>query len=184
MQDTDYSMYIFFQILAMLMHSVAETGNAELLKRMKGERFFSARRKDEWVQARKRLLTDCEEVFDTLFPPDPYAHPQVIASIQRYIRDHLDQDLSLNALSDQFNMTPNYLSRLFRENTGCKLHDYIAELRLGTAARLLRTSNLYVNEIASAVGYNSVHTFIRAFRRQFGDTPIDYRVKAGNYSES
>ena len=176
-QDMDCTLYIFFSILAMLMHGLMKTENAGLLKRLKEERYFAPKRPLEWQQARARLLDDCAEAFDTLFPPDPYAHPKIVASIQRYIQDHMDQNLSLNALSAKFNMTPNYLSRLFRENTGCKLHDYITELRLGTAERLLRTSNMHVNEVASAVGYDSVHTFIRAFRRQFGDTPADYRIK-------
>lgn len=74
-------------------------------------------------------------------------------------------------------MNPNYLSRFFRDNTGHKLHDYITDMRLGTAERLLRSSNRKINEIAHCVGYDSSHTFIRAFRRQFGCTPADYRIK-------
>ena len=122
-------------------------------------------------------MTYCAQVFLQLFPSDPYAHPDVVESIQRYIRDHLADDLSLNALSQRFAMHPSYLSRIFRENAGYRLHEYISSLRMSSAAQLLRSSGMRVNEIARKVGYDSVHTFIRSFRKQFGCTPAEYRAK-------
>lgn len=133
----------------------------------------------QWEEAKERLFSCISQVFTQLFPVDPYAHPDMAQGIQRYIRDHLAEDLSLNALSKRFAIHPNYLSRIFRENTGYRLHEYIASLRMSFAAQMLASSNLRVNEIARKAGYDSVHTFIRTFRKQFDCTPAEYRARNG-----
>ncbi len=173
------AMYVYSSVLSMLIHAPAAARHPDLVDHLKGERFLTPATMAEWHQARQRLHDACTLAFDTLFPADPYANAEVIAGIQQYIQDHLDHDLSLNALSARFNLTPNYLSRYFKENTGRNLHDYISELRLGTAKQLLLNSNARINEIASRVGYDSAHTFIRAFRRRFGATPAEYRGRKG-----
>lgn len=171
---------VYYGVLAILYQGLNEQGECELKDTIRSEYLSIRNNSGGWEQSiLERLLSFVDKTFEIIFPQNPYAHPEVIAGIQRYIRDNIDKDLSLNALSKRFNMNPNYLSRLFHEHTGEKLHDYITKLRMGTAERLLLTSVIKVNEIASRVGYDSVHTFIRAFRRQFGDTPAEYRAKKG-----
>lgn len=175
--DIDQLTHVYYGILAMLLQRLSHLDANDLQQQLKKEFLQAPRRSQDWQSARERLLLYSTEIFKLLFPPNPYSPTDIVAGIQCYIRDHLDQDLSLNALSIRFNMNPNYLSRFFRDNTGHKLHDYITDMRLGTAERLLRSSNRKINEIAHCVGYDSSHTFIRAFRRQFGCTPADYRIK-------
>lgn len=168
--------HLYFGVLALLYERLENHDAEALRQKIRSEQALCGERTIAWPQRLNILLALVEETFELLFPTDPYAHPEVITSIQRYIHDHLDKDLSLNALSLRFNISPNYLSRLFRENTGYKLHEYITQLRLGTAERLLCTSGAKVNQIARQVGYESSHTFIRAFRKHFGVTPQEYRA--------
>lgn len=178
-RDVQALLHVHFGVLAQLFKSLEQHEDGGLRERLRREHLAAPYQQTNWQSALERLLGYCDETFDLLFPADPYSHPEVVSAIERYIRDHLDQDLSLNALSARFSMNPNYLSRLFRENTGHKLHEYITQMRLGAAERLLRSSGSKVNEIASQVGYDSAHTFIRAFRKQFGATPAEYRMKKG-----
>lgn len=177
--DVQALLHVHFGVMAQLFQCLDGHEDNGLRERLRREHLTMPDQQTDWQAALDRLLDYCDEAFDLLFPADPYSHPEVVSSIQRYIGDHLDQDLSLNALSARFNMNPNYLSRLFRETTGHKLHEYITQLRLGTAERLLRSGGGKVNEIALQVGYDSAHTFIRAFRKQFGVTPAEYRAKKG-----
>lgn len=96
--------------------------------------------------------------------------------IRGYIQAHLDQDLSLPTLGHLVNFNPNYLSRLFKEQTGTTLSDYVIKLRMSTAREHLLHSNKKIHEIARMVGYDSAHSFIRAFRKQYGMSPADYRA--------
>jgi len=140
--------HLYFGVLALL-HQRLENRDAEdLRQKILREQAIFGQPGSLCPQRLSILIELIDAAFEHLFPTDPYAHPEVITSIQRYIHDHLDKDLSLNALSLRFNISPNYLSRLFRENTGCKLHEYITQLRLGTAEHLLCSSGAKVNQIA------------------------------------
>ncbi|WP_213584351.1 helix-turn-helix domain-containing protein [Paenibacillus sp. J2TS4] len=89
--------------------------------------------------------------------------------------NYRDTGLSVAAMGAHFGMTPTYLSRLFKEQTGGGLLDYILRFRLEKAKALLRHSEQNVNQIALQVGFASTNTFIRAFKKYEGITPGKYR---------
>ncbi|MNI14765.1 HTH-type transcriptional regulator YesS [compost metagenome] len=78
-------------------------------------------------------------------------------------------------LSERFKLTPNYLSRLFKEEFGEKFIDYLAGLRIEQAKYLLVTTSEAIQEIAGRVGYTHTFSFIRVFKKLVGRTPGDYR---------
>lgn len=89
-----------------------------------------------------------------------------------------DPNLSLNMLSGHFQINDSYLSRTFKEETGVKLIDYIVRKRVEEAKQLLRETHMPVQEIAEKVGYLHTTSFIRAFKKQAGATPGDFRRDA------
>ena len=82
---------------------------------------------------------------------------------------------SLAELAQVTNLSPSRLRHLFRENTGSSLSSYLTNRRLNAAAELLLTRNVSVKEVTYAVGYCHEPSFIRAFTKQFGCSPSDYR---------
>jgi AraC-like DNA-binding protein len=103
-------------------------------------------------------------------------HYQLLGEMKAYLEAHFaDPDLSLTSLSDRFNLHPNYLSRLFKEEFGEKFVDYVTKLRIARAKKLLEETDLSVQEVAASVGYNLPVSFIRVFKKHVGTTPGDYR---------
>jgi len=88
---------------------------------------------------------------------------------------YADPSLSLGYVADAFKISPTYVSRLFSEQIGQPFHEFVTAHRLRSAARSLVESDARVASIASAVGYTEVRTFIRAFKRSHGSTPLEYR---------
>jgi len=102
-----------------------------------------------------------------------------ISDIIRYINNNYDHNLSLISLSEKFNISPYYLSRVFKEITGFSYTEYISILRIKKAKELLMKTQLNVTEIAKMIGYNNINQFGRIFKNMTGIPPTAFR-KANN----
>ena len=78
-------------------------------------------------------------------------------------------------LAEELDITPNYLSTLFKKEIGKTFSEYLEDYRIECAAALLRESHLKVYEITSAVGYSDSRYFGKIFKEHFGKTPLEYR---------
>lgn len=83
-------------------------------------------------------------------------------------------------LALKFHLSPSYLQRLFKQQTGVSMGEWLNEQRLQRAANLLATSYMSVKEVACVVGYEHTSSFIRAFERRFRQAPARYRKQAEN----
>lgn len=98
-----------------------------------------------------------------------------IAAAQRYLSQHLAEDLSTTVLAKEFHLSVSQLNRKFRESTGQSPHEYLVQLRMNRAKVLLRESRLSIAEIAEAVGYAYDTSFAAVFRSKVGMSPRQYR---------
>lgn len=103
----------------------------------------------------------------------------VIYAIQAYVRENPEKDLSLGALSERFRLNPSYLSRIFSQETGQPLSEYILQVRIALAKRLLEETELKIYEIAEKTGFGTPGYFTRVFRGAEGRSPKAYRLAAG-----
>lgn len=94
-----------------------------------------------------------------------------------YINNHFTEQLSLNDLAKRVNLTPEYLSRLFKKHSGQSISNYVSEIRLNYAYNLVINSQIPINEISDSSGYNSYPHFIRTFKEKYGDSPNRLRKK-------
>jgi two-component system response regulator YesN len=92
-----------------------------------------------------------------------------------YIREHFAEDISVTALSKVLNFSPNYLSNLFRNETGMRIFEYVNRLRMESAQRLLRDTESRVYEVAEKVGYQDVSYFCKVFKETTGTTVSEFR---------
>lgn len=98
-----------------------------------------------------------------------------ISSIVRHINAHYAESIRLEELARLFELSPAYLSRMFKEVTGFGLVTYINLVRIQEAQRLLQETDDKVITIAEQVGFGSLVQFGRAFRQITNHTPLRYR---------
>jgi two-component system response regulator YesN len=105
------------------------------------------------------------------------AGERLLSGVREHIERHYgDNMLSVNSIADAFELTPQYLSTVFKKAGGQNLADYIAEVRLREAKRLLADTSETLAAIALRVGYANDIGFIRFFKKYEGVTPGAYRT--------
>ncbi|MDF2926946.1 MAG: hypothetical protein K0R57_5860 [Paenibacillaceae bacterium] len=100
----------------------------------------------------------------------------LIVKVLDYIHGNFGRaDLSLNLLAEVFHVSVSHLSKLFKEQTESNFIDYLMNLRINQAKRLLWETDSKIRDIAEAVGYSNVNTFIRIFKKLTALTPSEFR---------
>jgi two-component system response regulator YesN len=100
----------------------------------------------------------------------------VIHSAEKYIQaNYKDMELSLTMVAEQMGLTSCYFSRLFKQETGSSYIDYVINLRIEHAKRLLRTTTNRIFNIGEMVGYPNSQYFCTLFKKACGVSPAEYR---------
>ena len=98
-----------------------------------------------------------------------------VQMVKQYISDHYSEDLRLETLASMAGMSPSAFSRFFHQRTGRTLMDFIIDVRLSHATRLLVDTTQGVSEICYACGFNNLSNFNRIFKARRGYAPRDFR---------
>lgn len=97
---------------------------------------------------------------------------KLIASIQQYIvQNYSDSELSLKKISDEFGISESYFSYLFKAETRKNFSEYLEELRMREAMRLVKETDIALSELYLSLGYNNPNSFRRAFKKVHGVSP-------------
>lgn len=120
-------------------------------------------------------LTCAGELSGILHGRNPGSKIVYCRQIKEYIHRHYREELSLEVLAGQVNVTVNYLCRIFREVEQCTVNEYLTTYRLKLAEALLHKGGMTVGEIAAAVGIEDVFYFRKLFRKRFGMRVTEYR---------
>ena len=99
----------------------------------------------------------------------------LINKIAQYIREHLNEDISLNLLSDRFALNAQYISQLFKNQIGVNFLSYLTSIRMQKAKSLLLSSAKTIVEVSESVGYNDYRVFTKVFKKHVGVSPSQYR---------
>lgn len=100
---------------------------------------------------------------------------KIIQEVATYIYEHFADNLSLENVADKFNLSRSYLSKKFKTATGFGFKEYIINVRIQNACRLLLESNKSITDIAFECGFNDSNYFGDAFRKAKGVSPHKYR---------
>jgi len=92
---------------------------------------------------------------------------EVVAAMD-YLRRNFRSDVQLCEIAESLHLSPNYLSGVFRKETGMRLFEFLKKVRIEEAVRLLKTTDLKVYEIADRTGFHAVPYFCRSFREVTG----------------
>ncbi|AIQ57468.1 response regulator transcription factor [Paenibacillus borealis] len=100
---------------------------------------------------------------------------QLIRKVKELVAQRLDQEISLQYMAEQVHLNHQYLSVLFKSETGQNFTDYVSECRMNRAKQLLKETNLKIYEVAKLSGYLSSKHFMAVFKDYTGSTPTQYR---------
>jgi len=106
-----------------------------------------------------------------------HSEPICVVRAKNYIREHLQDDITLADVARAACTSTFYICKLFKRHTGLNFTEYVSRLRVGKAAELLANPNLRISEIAYEVGFQSLTHFNRVFRKIIGESPTAYREK-------
>ena len=123
---------------------------------------------------RQSMLENAEQ------PPDD----SLVVQVMNYVSTHLQENLSLQAISELFGYNYYYLSRLFRKNTGLSFHLFCNIKKVESATTLLEETKLTASEIAWRCGFHNIRTFNRVFSQLVGQSPKSYRNERFDHSSS
>jgi len=101
----------------------------------------------------------------------------IVQSLIDYISYYYMNDISLEYLSSIMHISPAYISKIFKEETGSSPIQYLIQIRLEKAKSLLGSSSLPIREIANTVGYKDAYYFSKLFKKNYDLSPSAYRNK-------
>lgn len=168
---------LFYQDVLQMVYSVLTDCNIsvkELLMQYDFEENYK-----EALTSIEKLLEHLERIIQTaVHHIDSVRHEKgVVGEIKKYIDEHLGEEMSRNSLAELVYLNPSYLARLFRNETGYYLVDYITMKKMEKVQKLLLTTDWSVTQIAQELGYTNMPYFSRVFKKETGCTPVEYRKK-------
>ncbi len=125
------------------------------------------------------FLDICRTIFSGIKGLPGDSDSRFISRTKEYILEHYGQNITLDRIAVHLAVSRNYLSRIFRKETGSKIWDYLADVRMEKARILLAETNLKTVEIAERVGYENSTYFSSVFKKKNGMTPKEYRNISG-----
>lgn len=111
----------------------------------------------------------------------PHNYLPIVKKAVQYIHLNYQHDITLQKLSKELFVTPNYLGKLFHQEIGCKMTDYLNRYRIEQAKELLKDPTLKTSEIAERVGFTSYKYFLVVFAKYTNQNIREYRTGDGYY---
>jgi two-component system, response regulator YesN len=100
--------------------------------------------------------------------------------IEEYLQQHYQEDVTLQEIADTFFLSREYISRKFKQEYNLTITDYLLNIRLAKAKKLLENPYLKIYEVAYGVGYGNEKYFSKVFKKQVGATPNEFRRSLSN----
>ena len=99
---------------------------------------------------------------------------EIIRRAQQFITEHVREKLTVPLVARHVDVSPSYLTALFRKNLQISPGEYVRRIKLQESKQMIREDNMNFTEIAAALQYSTVHHFSRQFKDKFGITPTEY----------
>ena len=101
----------------------------------------------------------------------------LLEDVRVFLQSHYQYEITRDSVAEQFNVTPNHLSRLFQTHGRMTFSGYLTNVRIDRAKHLLHNYNLKLDDIAARCGYHDTPYFCHVFKKITKATPMQYRLK-------
>lgn len=144
----------------------------DLIEEMQGQRFG----KDETVSlcVNSLILHLNRTAYEQEHSAGQKEEQDLYRNLLSFIDGHLEEDLSLEKLAEHFYVSKYYIAHIFKENIGCSIHQYILKKRL-EACRNALSPQTRISSVYSMYGFKDYSSFYRAFQKEYGMSPKEYR---------
>lgn len=146
----------------------------QTIQRLDIERIFQPQTSGSWYRAFKYLYDVSNTLFDIQQAKEDFSG-NIISFLQKYIKEHIAQDLSLTKLSEVSGYNASYLSRIYSECTGETLNEYIRQEKMVLILKLMDDKNLNIGDIAEKAGFEYRTYFNRFIKKATGMSPREFR---------
>jgi two-component system response regulator YesN len=102
-------------------------------------------------------------------------YSEIVSKVMNKIKDFYMEDLTLESLASEVHVTPQYLSKIFKQDTGVTFKTCLTDMRLTKAKVQMISTSDSIKDIAYQVGYNDPNYFVRLFKKVTGFTPGEYQ---------
>lgn len=126
----------------------------------------------EW---RELLCSMIKEIFTYLEYNCRTANSGIYSAVVDYVRSHYSEQINLKKVSEKFFINASYLGRTFQKTVGVSFNEYVNQLRIDEAKRLLLQTDKLIYEIANQVGFIESSYFVVKFTQEVGKSPTEYR---------
>lgn len=176
-RDIQYTRFVYFQICNNLVRNVLDLGG-RLPKGVSEKDIFKAVFGVDSIQDLVRMSEEIVEVCAANFNRQEKTYSSNVEKAVSFIAENYMRDLSLDDVAKAVFLSSGYLSIIFKDETGYTVLEYITYVRMQKAkGLLLQTPALKVKDIAEQLGYNNVQSFLRYFKKYYGETPMAFRKK-------
>lgn len=131
-----------------------------------------------------KIINEYIEIFTEYLLDSPILIHKQIETIKKYIYDNYDKDIGVEILAEHVCFAPNYLSYIFKKETGHNLSKFIKSYRMMKAKDMLESTYEKIVNISYAVGYRNVSYFCQSFREYFGVSPQKFRSEGELFDEN
>lgn len=121
-------------------------------------------------------------VYEQKNPVSKKEETRLYQAVSLYIEEHLDEDLSLDKLSRIFYVSKYHIAHIFKENLGMSIHRYITKKRLQLCRDAIK-SGMSITESYQSYGFGDYSSFYRAFKKEYGISPKDYKDMQINFND-
>ncbi|MEF2247207.1 response regulator transcription factor [Paenibacillus sp. IITD108] len=132
------------------------------------ERINNAQDLELWLKETMALL--CSAMASRV----NHKHKKTVDYMKKYVKEHLDEDITLDVIADEVSLTRNYLSQIFKDVTGENYNGYVTRVRMERAKELMMSGKYKLYEITAMVGYKNNAYFSQQFKKHMGCNPSDY----------
>lgn len=134
--------------------------------------------KETMEEVRELIGAAIREIHDKLSRTDADKNAALTDAIKEMIQtNYKDSNLSLQGIAAMLHLTPAYVGRIFKTSEFVSVGEYMNEVRLRHAQSYLETKGFSIKEVMELVGYVNESTFFKLFKKSFGVTPKEYRLK-------
>ncbi|NMA82631.1 MAG: response regulator [Epulopiscium sp.] len=102
----------------------------------------------------------------------------LVTAVQKYIHNHYTEKLSLQEIATKFNVSPNYLSFLFKKYSNINFSNYVSSVKIQHAKTMLVHNKMNIQDISEYLGFNNPYYFSKVFKKFTGHTPKEYQINS------
>ncbi|MCR5669455.1 MAG: response regulator [Butyrivibrio sp.] len=101
----------------------------------------------------------------------------IVTKAKNYVHDHYKEDISRSQIAESVFLTPEYMAKMFKKETGISLKQYISDYRITKAKELLSVPSARISDVACEVGFDNFSYFSTVFKKTTGLTPVEYHAQ-------